>query len=205
MALHRRAFALGLGATLSATGASATEPNDMMTLGSPSARLHLVEYASATCPHCAHFHETNWATLKASYIDTGRIRFTLREMLTPPPAVALGMFQVARCNGANAEEYYRRLGVLFARQRAIVGSGSMAGVRDALFATGAEWGLSNEQVWAALTDQSGQARVVRSIEEASARGVTSTPSFYVNDQKIEDQGFLTPDGMSRILDAALAE
>lgn len=204
MALHRRAFALGLGAAVVATGASATEPNEMMTLGSPRARLHLAEYASATCPHCAHFHETNWAVLKANYIDTGHVRYTLREMLTAPPPVALGMFQVARCNGANAEEYYRRLGILFDRREAIIGTGSMAGVRDALFAIGAEWGLSNEQVWAALTDQSGQDRVMRSIGEANARGVTATPTFYLNDQKIEDQAFLTPDGMRRILDAALA-
>ena len=204
MILHRRAFALGLGATIVATGAAATEPNEMMTLGSPNARVHLAEYASATCPHCAHFHETNWAALKANYIDTGRVRYTLREMLTPPPAVALGMFQVARCNGANAEEYFRRLGILFERREAIIATGSMARVRDALFAVGAEWGLSNEQVWATLTDQTGQDRVMRLIEEASARGVTVTPTFYLNGQKIEDQGFLSPDGMQRILDAALA-
>ncbi|WP_135213104.1 thioredoxin domain-containing protein [Vitreimonas flagellata] len=201
--LDRRTFTIGAGAlALTAGAAWAQNSDEMFTLGAANAPLHLVEYASATCPHCAHFHETNWARLKSGYIDTGRVRYTLREMVTPPPPVAVAMFQVARCNGADAAEYYRRLGILFERQRAILSSGSMAGVRDALFAVGAEWGLSNEQIWASITDQAGAARVGRSIQEASARGVNSTPTFYLNDQHLADPTFLTPDGMAAILDAA---
>ncbi|HVK82121.1 MAG TPA: thioredoxin domain-containing protein [Verrucomicrobiae bacterium] len=202
--LDRRHFAMGAGAlALSAAGAARAQSSDeMFTLGAANAPLHLVEYASATCPHCAHFHETNWARLKSGYIDTGRVRYTLREMVTPPPPVAVAMFQVARCNGADAAEYYRRLGILFERQRAILSGGTMASVRDALFAIGAEWGLSNEQIWASITDQSGAARIQRSIQEASTRGVASTPTFYLNDQHQTDPAFLTPEGMAAILDAA---
>jgi protein-disulfide isomerase len=201
--LARRTFTIGAGAlALTAGAARAQTSAEMFTLGAANAPLHLVEYASATCPHCAHFHETNWARLKSGYIDTGRVRYTLREMVTPPPQVAVAMFQVARCNGADAAEYYRRLGILFERQRVILSGGTMVGVRDALFAIGAEWGLSNEQVWAAITDQSGAARIQRSIQEASARGVASTPTFYLNDQHQTDPAFLTPEGMAAILEAA---
>lgn len=203
MRLDRRIFSLGATATLLAGPAHASEA-DEMTIGADGAPLHLVEYASATCPHCADFHETNWGALKSSYIDTGRVRFTLREMATPPAAVAVGMFQVARCSGASPAEYYRRLGILFQRQRAIIETGSMAGVRDALFALGAEWGLSNQQVWAALTDPAGGTRISRSIEEATARGVTGTPTFFLNNERITDVAFQTPVGMTRVLDAALA-
>lgn len=200
----RRTFTIAGAATLIAGTANATEVPGMMSIGAADAPLHLAEYASTTCPHCAHFHETNWALLKANYIDTGRVRLTMREMVTPPPAVAVGMFQVARCNGANADEYFRRLGVLFARQREILAGGTMVSVRDALFAIGAEWGLSNEAVWAALTDQAGAERISRSIDEAGGRGVSSTPTFFINDQRVTDSAFHTPDGMTRILDAALA-
>ena len=202
MRLHRRAFALGAGAAGLAGVAHATQA-DEMTMGAVNARVHLVEYASATCPHCAHFHETNWALLKANYIDAGRVRFTMREMATPPAQVAVAMFQIARCNGASADEYFRRLAILYQRQRAILDTGSMAGVRDALFALGAEWGLSNDQVWAAMTDSTGAARVGRVIDEATGRGVTGTPTFFLNDQRL-DQTFLTPEGMVASLDAALA-
>ncbi|HVK82115.1 MAG TPA: DsbA family protein [Verrucomicrobiae bacterium] len=200
----RRTFTLAGAATLIAGNAHAIEADGMMTIGAANAPLHLIEYASATCPHCAHFHETNFALLKTNYIDTGRVRLTMREMVTPPPAVAVAMFQVARCAGADDAEYFRRLGILFGRQRAILESGTMAGVRDALFAIGAEWGLSNEQVWAAMSDQAGIARVRASIEEAAARGVQGTPTFFLNGERVADPAFLTPEGMPPILDAALA-
>ncbi len=202
MRLHRRAFALGAGAAALGGVAHATEA-DEMTIGAASARVRLVEYASTTCPHCAHFHETNWALLKANYIDTGRVRFTMREMATPPAQVAVAMFQLARCDGASADEYFRRLAILYQRQRAILATGSMTGVRDALFALGGEWGLSNDQVWAAMTDPTGAARVGHVIDEAAGRGVTGTPTFFLNDQRL-DQSFLTPEGMAASLDAALA-
>jgi protein-disulfide isomerase len=194
---------LGAGAIALIGVAHATE-RDEMTIGAASASVHLVEYASATCPHCAHFHETNWPLLKANYIDTGRVRFTMREMATPPASVAVAMFQLARCNGVSADEYFRRLAILYQRQRAILETGSMTGVRDALFALGGEWGLSNDQVWTAMTDTAGAQRVRQSIDEAATRGVTGTPTFFLSDQRVADQTFLTPAGMTAILDAALA-
>src|SRR5882757_4712166 len=43
--------------------------------GSDNAPVTIVEYASMTCPHCAHFHETTYPELKKKYIDTGKVRF----------------------------------------------------------------------------------------------------------------------------------
>ena len=162
-----------------------------------------MEFASATCPHCATFHATNWANLKTNYIDTGRVRLTMQEMLTPPPMVAFGMFQLARCGGADAPEYFRRLGILFERQHAILATGTIAGVRDSLVAAGGEWGLTPDQVMASFSDQAGSDRIMRSIAVADSLGVTSTPTFILNGQRV-DGAFQTAEGMMRILDAALA-
>jgi protein-disulfide isomerase len=200
----RRTFVLGAAAV--ATGAAlpaAADEGDTMTIGSARARHELVEYASAICPHCAEFHRTNWARLKADYIDRGRLRYTLHEMLTPPPAVALGMFQLARCQNTDPHEYMRRLGIMFERQHDIIASGTMVGVRDSLVALGGEWALTQDQVMACLTDQNGVTRIQRSIDEATARGVTGTPTFFLDGTRVDDPAFHTPDGMAQILDAAL--
>jgi len=180
------------------------QTNDHMTIGAGDAPLHLTEFASLTCGHCAHFHEANWTTLKTRYIDTGRVRFTLHEMFTPPPAVALGMFQLARCNNASADEYMRRVSILFERQHAILATGTMQGIRDALIAAGTEWGLTQAQVMASLNDPTGADRARRSIEASTALGVQQTPHFHFNGVSGADPAFLTPDGMVRILDARLA-
>ena len=51
-----------------------------MTLGSEEAEVHIVEYASYTCPHCATFHTEIYPRLKKDYIETGKVRFTYREI-----------------------------------------------------------------------------------------------------------------------------
>lgn len=201
--MRRRMFLLAAPAFALSARADATEP-DVMSVGNGAAPLHLIEYASATCPHCAHFHESNWTRLKADYVDTGRVRVSLHELLTPPQPVALAMFQLARCGGADGEEYFRRLGVLFQRQRQILETGTMGGVRDYLVALGAEWGLTESQVMESLGDPAGADRVRRMIAEASQRGVTGTPAFFLNGEAITDRAFLTPDGMAALLDARLS-
>ncbi|TIT86704.1 MAG: DsbA family protein, partial [Mesorhizobium sp.] len=44
-------------------------------LGKDDAKVTIVEYASMTCPHCAHFNDTTFPELKTKYIDTGKARY----------------------------------------------------------------------------------------------------------------------------------
>jgi protein-disulfide isomerase len=204
--VSRRSFAAGGAAfaALAGTAHAASLTAEDVTIGTANARLHLVEYASLTCPHCAEFHAAAWSTLQSRYIETGRVRFTFREMATAPPAVALAMFQLARCETTAPGEYLRRVSILFAQQRAILGTGTMAGVRDSLFAIGGQWGLSAEQIMACFNDEAGPTRITRSMEQANALGITSTPSFLVNGQRVTDPAFHTLAGMTATLDARLA-
>ncbi len=205
MKLSRRTFAISLAAfgAMAPCAARADDSADM-SIGAADAPLQLTEYASATCSHCAHFHETNWAILKAEFIDPGRVRLTLREMATPPEALAFSMFQLARCGDADGPEYFQRLGVLFARQRAIFDTGTMIAARAALAAIGAEWGLTASQITASFAEREGYDRLARSIADAAQRGVTGTPTFFIDDERMGDPGFLTPEGMRQILNASLA-
>jgi protein-disulfide isomerase len=210
--LGRRQLVLGASAlALTACGGSggsgasntAASPDDMV-LGSPTARATLIEYASAACPHCAHFHETVWDQLKANYIDTGKVRFIFREYLTPPPAVALAGFQLARCGGATPEQYFARLGEVFRQQQAMFASGSMEGVRAKLLEIGASSGLSEDQVIQCIADSAGAERI-RRIEQGSQQfNVTGTPTLILNGQKLEDPRAVTYEGLSQMIDQALA-
>lgn len=164
----------------------------------------LIEYASTTCPHCAEFHEQIWPQVKANFVDTGRIRFVFREYPTPPANIAVAMFQVARCGGASSEQYFDRLGVLFAQQRQIFATGSIEGVRAKLIEIGGASGLSAEQVNACIADEGGAARIRQVVADAERYNVTGTPTFILNDEKIEIVGALTYDSFAAALEAKLA-
>ncbi len=195
------ATALTLAGCNNAGGGTAISADDIV-LGADNAPVTLIEYASSTCPHCADFHENAFEQLKANYIDTGRVRYVFREFPTPPPAVAVAGFQLARCGGATPEQYFARLGEIFRQQRAMFASGTMEGVRQKFFEIGSAAGLSQEQVTQCINDEAGAERIRRVIEGAEAFDVTGTPTFIINGQKAEGIG--NYETLSTALDAALA-
>src|SRR5947207_7120832 len=83
------------------------------TLGAADAPVVIVEYASMTCPHCAHFHETTYPELKKKYIDTGKVRFIFREF--PLDQLAVAAFMLARCGGK--DRYFPLIETLFQKQK----------------------------------------------------------------------------------------
>lgn len=114
-------------------------------LGKDDAKVTIVEYASMTCPHCAHFAATTFPDLKKKYIDTGKARYILREFPFDPSAEA--GFMLARCAKDN---YFPMVDVLFAQQANWVG---VSNTKDALLQISKLAGFTQESFEACLTDR----------------------------------------------------
>ncbi len=204
--LNRRKVALGL----VAAGALAMMPNlafaqqDISAelakqgplgdevLGDPKAPVTVIEYASMTCTHCAHFNATTFPMLKSKYIDTGKVRYIMREFPLDPLAAA--GFMLARCAGP--DKFYPVVDLLFQQQQnwAFVDKPV-----DALLATVKQAGFTKETFEACLNDQKTLDAVNDVRQRASEKlGVDSTPTFYING-KIE-KGAIEPDAMAKLLD-----
>ncbi len=97
---------------LAPVGAAAGDFARETALGSEDAPVTIIEFASLTCPHCAHFHEATFPGLKEKYIDTGKVRFIFRDF--PLDQAALYASIVARCAGP--ERFFGFLEILFSRQ-----------------------------------------------------------------------------------------
>jgi len=86
-------------AALLAFPAQAAEPRESARLefveGNPQAKVTVIEYASLTCHYCGAFHAKGYPRLKAEYIDTGKVRFVLRDL--PSDAQAMGATLLMRC------------------------------------------------------------------------------------------------------------
>jgi len=178
----RRLIALGAAATLvagAAVAAPAAQPDDM-SLGNPKAKVQVIEYASLSCPHCAHFNETVFAPFKAKWVDTGKARYTLKEMLTPPQQVAAAGFLMARCAGPT--KYFKVVDEVF-RSQPRWENGKIKAVFVEI--AGAN-GLSETQFNACLTDEKAQdALNARAQRAAEVDGVNSTPTLFINGKQIE--------------------
>jgi len=185
------AMAFG-GAVVAAPLTTATK--DDMTLGSDKAPVTVIEYASASCPHCARFNNDVFPAFKAKYIDTGKVRYVLREFLTPPEQVAAAGFITARCAGR--DKYFTVVDAFFHGQEQMYQTGD---VGANLVAAAKAGGVTEPQLQACLNDKAaGEALEARVTTYEKRDEIHSTPTFLIGKQKLEGETTLAK------LDAAIA-
>ena len=167
---------------LSACSRGSTTSVDDMTMGDPKAPVKMVEYASASCSHCATFNNTVLPAFKSKYIDTGKVHYTLKEFLTPPNELAAAGFLTARCAGK--DKYFSVLDAIFSSQQEILQTGDMRGI---LLRVAQSAGLTESQFNACITDETAlkalNARVERAIKQDK---ITGTPAFFINGKSVGD-------------------
>lgn len=179
------------------TATSDGAPGDF-SLGSPDAPVKIVEYASYTCPHCADFHANVFKKLKAEYIDTGKVHFTLREVYFDRYGLWAAM--VARCGGEM--RYFGIHDMLFDQQQEWAASQDPMQVVQNLRTIGLAAGLDNAALDACLNDQAkAEALIARFEKNMAADGVKGTPTIFVNGAKHSNMAW---EDLKALIDAELA-
>ncbi len=150
---------------------------DDRILGSPTAPITIVEYASLTCPHCAHFTDEVLPEIKKKWIDTGKVKLVLRDFPLDDEAVHASM--IARC--APHDRFYAFIDTFFADQANWAAAPDYQAALSRLAELG---GMSKDQVDACLKDETLQNQVLASrLTAANQLGVNATPTFFVNGTK----------------------
>ncbi len=147
-------------------------------LGSETAPVTVIEYASPTCPHCATFHNTVYPELKAQYVDTGKVRFIVRPFARN--ILDIVVFMLA--DAAGPENYHTVLETFFRSQAQWAGSQTP---KDAMLQVATQLGFTPESFDTALADQelynSLEAARTQALDEFKLEG---TPTFYVNGKQL---------------------
>jgi protein-disulfide isomerase len=180
----------------SATAAELLVPPPLgdRTLGKDDAPVTIVEYASMTCPHCAHFHESTYPELKKRYIDTGKVRFIFREYPLDP--LAAGASMLARC--ADKEQFYPLIETLFQQQR----QWAVEKPIPQLMAIAKQAGMSEQKFNACLSDQKMLEAMQAEQKRATDKfGVNSTPTLFINGKK--QVGGVSIDDLAKVIDPLL--
>jgi protein-disulfide isomerase len=156
--------------------------------GAADAPVTIIEYASMTCPHCSHFHETTYPEMKKKYIDTGKIRFIFREFPLDPLATAASM--LARCAGG--DKYFPLIETFFAQQKDWVVQKPL----QPLFAIAQQAGFTQQSFNECLANQQMENGIVESRTRATTKfNVNSTPTFFINGKIF--RGALTPEELDK--------
>jgi protein-disulfide isomerase len=145
--------------------------------GKADAPVTVVEYASMTCGHCAAFHHDVYPMLKKDYIETGKIKFILREFPLDP--IATAAFMLARSLGDDKRD--AAVDLLFAQQKNWAFTETPV---EGLAAVVKQAGIGQAQFESTLKDTDMQKKIVAVRDRAAEHfGVNATPTFFINGVK----------------------
>jgi protein-disulfide isomerase len=192
---------LGLAACNSAGGSGGAGQDDM-SLGSPTAKVTVLEFASLGCPICAKWNDDNFAALKAKYIDTGKVRYTLKEFSTGDAPVAAAGFLLARCAGK--DKYFQVVDAVFRQEADLLESDRNAEKRDRLVKIAQSAGIPETQFDSCTSDDASLKAFNDRVDAAQKKyNVNETPTFIINGKSVT--GYLDMAAMDKaITDAAAA-
>lgn len=153
--------------------------DDDRFMGEESAPITIVEYASMTCPHCATFHKETLPELKETWIARGDARMIFRHY--PLDGLALRAAALADC--FEGDRFFGFVDLLFKTQE------NWARARDPLEALqklAKQAGMGESQSEACLKDEAQMDKIFKKLSHArNTYEIRSTPSFVVNDRKVE--------------------
>jgi protein-disulfide isomerase len=149
-----------------------------MSMGPDTAKVTVIEYASASCPHCAAFYKDVFPALKTEYIDTGKIKFIFREFPHNDPALAA--FMVARC--APKEKYFPLVDVFFNTQDEWL-KDPLAGLNK----IAQQAGFTKESFDACMKNEAVAKAILEVRKTADSLGVTGIPTFFINGEVLDGE------------------
>jgi len=165
-------------------------PLGEQAIGATDAPVTMIVYSALTCPHCARFETEIFPALKEQYIDTGKVRFIMREF--PLNTLGNAAAMLPRCAGN--DNYFPTVERLFRTQR----TWNVEEPLQPLFASVQPQGFTEDSFKACLTDQ----RVADGIEWVRTRAmdklkVRSTPTFFINGER--HVGFLSMADVEKLI------
>jgi protein-disulfide isomerase len=148
--------------------------------GNPNASVTIIEYASLTCPHCRNYHANVFPKVKRQYVDTGKVRYIIREF--PIGRTAGTAAIVTRC--APKDKYLFLVEAYLSRQKEWV---SQEVRPDAIYKVAKSSGMSRETFDKCLSNQT----IIDGLTEVKQRGrkygVIGTPTLFINGQKAQGE------------------
>jgi protein-disulfide isomerase len=166
-----------------------------MALGPKDAKVTIIEYYSATCPHCATFYKDTFLPLKRDYVDQGKVRFVLREY--PLDKTALAASMIARC--APKEKFFPIIGAILETQNSWLKNPATGLRKVARFA-----GFTPASFDDCL-DNKDLAQGIVAIRNTARKqfGVNATPTLFINGELLTTSRNF--DNMKRIIDPLLGD
>lgn len=166
-------------------------------MGDSGAKVWLVIASDFQCPWCKRWHQETAPAVKKEYVETGKIRIAYLQYPLNGHQHAMPAAEASMCAGAQGKfwEYHDRL---FATQDQWTPLPDASAFYQNL---AQEVGLDTAAWQQCMADDVMLPMIAADQQRAQAAGVSSTPSFFVGNQRID--GAETIDVFRKVLDPAV--
>lgn len=166
-------------------------------MGNPDAPIKLIEFASLTCPHCAHFAQEAGPELREKFVASGRVSWEFRNFILNP--IDLTMAMLVRCG--EPESFFALTDQTFENQASLVSNWDSASDDQRAVVVGlppdkrylyiaklvklAEFygarGIPVDRATACLSNAAAaEALVDATTKQGEKYGISGTPAFVIN-------------------------
>ena len=159
--------------------------SEVLTIGSPDAKVTVKVFSSLTCPHCADFHATVYEKLKKEYIDKGLVKFEHHAF--PLDLAALNAEIIIRCQDDNLKKF-ELLTEIYNKQVTWAVGSDIKKINELIKKIGLKFNLSNKKMDSCLINEKVQDEILEQRIEAQKKyKIESTPTIIINEKKYSDE------------------
>ena len=164
-------------------------------LGADNATVTIVEFSDFQCPFCGQFARDTEPQLISEYVDTGKVKFIYKHFpLSQTHQFAQKAAEASECAG-DQSKFWEYHDVLFQNQNALT--------RGDLKRYATQLELNTTAFDACLDSGAMDGIVKQNYNEGTGKGVTSTPTFFINNVKVS--GAQSFNSFKAAIDAELAK
>ena len=140
------------------------------SLGRADAPLTMVEFTDYQCPYCRAFQAQTFAALKRNYIDTGKLRFIVRDLPLEFHSAARPAAEAAHCAAEQGKFWEMHHALLTGSEPLPAG-----GIDKSAVAVG----LDLDRLHACMGAARYEGAIARNSATADAIGIHGTPAFVI--------------------------
>lgn len=167
-------------------------------LGSPAAKLWVIEVSDFQCPYCKQWHDDAYPMLIKDYVKTGKIRLAYVNFPLSMHQNARAAATAAMCAGAQ-DKFWPMHDALFASQSKWEAEQNPSATFESIAKS---LGVDATSYRSCLSSPAIASLISGDQDRAQRGGVGSTPSFWVGSRMIE--GAVPASAMRAAVDQALA-
>jgi len=138
------------------------------SLGRSDAPLTMLEFTDYQCPFCRRFQAETWPLLKRNWIDTGKLRFIVRDLPLEIHSAARPAAEAAHCAGEQGKFWEMHHSLL---------SGDDPLASGGIDRRAAQIGLDGARLHACVAANRYESAIARNIAAADALQIHGTPAF----------------------------